>query len=119
MPARTASSWAFWIWNLALMAGGDMVRSGGLNYSCTPNAAMGQRIGDVQLADGKAIEADKTYRVAGWATVDSKSAGPPIWEVVADYLRDKKTVQVDRLETPLLKGVAVNPGIAAYAGIIQ
>lgn len=99
--------------------GGDMVRSGGLNYSCTPKAAMGQRIGDLQLASGKTIEADKNYRVAGWATVGSKSAGPPIWEVVAEYLRDKKTVRVDRLETPLLKGVASNPGIAAYAGIIQ
>ena len=99
--------------------GGDMVRSGGLNYSCTPGAAMGQRIGDLQLAGGKAIESDKTYRVAGWATVGSKSTGPPIWEVVADYLRSKKTVRVDRLETPLLKGVAANPGIAAYGGIIQ
>ena len=34
--------------------GGDMVRSGGLHYSCTPNAGMGQRIGDLQLASGKA-----------------------------------------------------------------
>jgi len=97
--------------------GGDMVRTGGLNYSCTPKAAMGERIGDLTLASGKAIEADKTYRVAGWATVGSQSEGAPIWEVVADYLRDKKTVQVDKLETPLLKGVAGNPGIADYAGL--
>jgi sulfur-oxidizing protein SoxB len=99
--------------------GGDMVRTGGLNYSCTPKAAMGERIGDLTLASGKAIEADKTYKVAGWATVGSQSDGAPIWEVVADYLRDKKTVQVDKLETPLLKGVAGNPGIADYAWLSQ
>jgi len=97
--------------------GGDMVRTGGLNYTCTPKAEMGERIGDLTLANGKAIEADKTYKVAGWATVGSQSEGAPIWEVVADYLRDKKTVQVDKLETPLLKGVTGNPGIADYAGL--
>ncbi len=99
--------------------GGDMVRTGGMNYSCTPNAAMGQRIGDMQLANGKPIEAGKTYKVAGWATVGSQSEGAPVWEVVADYLRDKKTVQVNMLETPLLKGVSGNPGIADYAGVIK
>ncbi len=94
--------------------GGDMVRTGGLRYSCDPLAKMGQRIGDLALAGGKPIEADKTYRVAGWATVGSQSPGAPVWEVVADYLREQKTVRIDSLESPVLKNVSGNPGIADY-----
>jgi sulfur-oxidizing protein SoxB len=96
--------------------GGDMVRTGGLNYVCDPLAGMGQRITDMTLRSGKPVDLKKSYRVAGWATVGAQSPGRPVWEVVADYLRDRKTVAIDRLETPKLKGVADNPGIADYPG---
>jgi len=96
--------------------GGDMVRVGGLSYSCDPGKEMGQRIDNLSLHDGKPIEADKTYKVAGWATVGSKSPGPPVWDMVAEYLRDRKTVRIDELETPRLINVAGNKGIADYAG---
>ncbi len=96
--------------------GGDMVRVGGLSYSCDPARAMGERIGDLSLPDGSRLAADKTYKVAGWATVGSQSAGPPIWEVVAQYLRDRKTIRVDEVETPRLINVAGNKGIADYTG---
>jgi sulfur-oxidizing protein SoxB len=96
--------------------GGDMVRVGGLDYVCDPTAGMGERITDMQLDDGTKIEADKSYVVAGWATVGSQSPGEPIWETVATYLRDVKTVKLDKLNTPKLKGVAGNPGLADYAG---
>ena len=99
--------------------GGDMVRTGGLNYVCDPHAAMGSRISGMTLRSGKPVDLKKNYRVAGWATVGSKSPGRPVWEVVADYLRDRKTVSIDRLETPKLKGVADNPGIADYRGAIS
>jgi sulfur-oxidizing protein SoxB len=94
--------------------GGDMVRLGGLDYVCDPSAAMGERIIDMALDDGTKIEADKTYVVAGWATVGSQSPGEPIWETVATYLRDIKTVKIEKLNTPKLKNVAGNPGIADY-----
>jgi sulfur-oxidizing protein SoxB len=94
--------------------GGDMVRLGGLDYVCDPTAKMGDRIQDMALDDGTKIEADKNYMVSGWATVGSKSPGRPIWEVVADYLRDQKTVKIEKLNTPKLKNVAGNPGIADY-----
>jgi sulfur-oxidizing protein SoxB len=96
--------------------GGDMVRVGGLDYVCEPGAGMGERITDMRLDDGTKIEADKTYTVAGWATVGSQSPGEPIWETVATYLRDVKTVKLDKLNTPKLKGVDGNPGLADYAG---
>ncbi|MFZ0789750.1 MAG: thiosulfohydrolase SoxB, partial [Chromatiaceae bacterium] len=51
--------------------GGDMVRVGGLDYVCDPRETIGSRITDMQLHDGTKLEADKTYVVAGWATVGS------------------------------------------------
>ncbi|MFB1490176.1 MULTISPECIES: thiosulfohydrolase SoxB [unclassified Thiocapsa] len=94
--------------------GGDMVRLGGMDYVCDPSASMGERILDMALDDGTKIEADKTYVVAGWATVGSQSPGEPIWDTVATYLRDIKTVKIEKLNTPKLKNVTGNPGIADY-----
>ena len=94
--------------------GGDMVRVGGLDYAIDPAGSMGQRISDMRLADGTPVAADKTYKVAGWATVGAQSDGAPIWDVVAEYLRDRKTVRVDSLNTPALKNVGDNPGLAEY-----
>ena len=93
--------------------GGDMVRTGGLTYACEPGAKMGSRIQDMRL-DGKLIEADKTYKVAGWAPVSeaSKNAGPPIWEVVETYLNANKIIKPVKPNTPQLIGVAGNPGLA-------
>ncbi len=98
--------------------GGDMVRVGGLNYVMDPSANVGQRITEITLDNGKPLESSKSYKVAGWATVGSESPGAPIWEVVAEYLRDRKTVRVDRLNTPKLTNLADNPGIQDYSGDI-
>jgi len=92
--------------------GGDMVRTGGLQYECWPGAEMGHRIRNLESSSGQKIEADKDYRVAGWATVGSQSTGPAIWDVVADHLRDIRLVSLDEIETPLLRGVDGNPGMA-------
>lgn len=91
--------------------GGDMVRVGGLTYACDPNAKIGNRIQDMRLK-GKPLDATRTYKVAGWAPVAEGAQGEPIWEVVARWLRDKKTVTPRRLNTPRLIGVAGNPGLA-------
>jgi sulfur-oxidizing protein SoxB len=93
--------------------GGDMVRTGGLTYACEPGAKMGSRIQNMRL-NGKLIEADKTYKVAGWAPVAeaSKNAGPPVWEVVESYLKAKKVIQPVKPNTPQLLGVAGNTGLA-------
>jgi sulfur-oxidizing protein SoxB len=96
--------------------GGDMVRVGGLDYVCDPTAGIGERISAMQLDDGTPIEPGKTYRVAGWATVGSRSPGSPVWDVVADYLRDRKTAAIDKLNTPRLLNVAGNPGISPTFG---
>ena len=89
-----------------------MVRLGGLDYSIDPSADAGMRISDMQLDDGTRIEAGKNYKVAGWATVGSQSPGAPIWDVVAGYLRREGNARIKKLNTPKLKNVSGNPGIA-------
>ncbi|MDP2133940.1 MAG: thiosulfohydrolase SoxB [Sulfuritalea sp.] len=91
--------------------GGDMVRVGGLQYTCTPHARMGNRITDLRLK-GKPLEASKKYRVAGWAAVSEGTTGEPVWDVVARYLRDKKTIVPRNLNVPKLVGMQGNPGLA-------
>ncbi|WP_230969368.1 thiosulfohydrolase SoxB [Nitrogeniibacter aestuarii] len=94
--------------------GGDMVRVGGLQYGCDPSADMGKRIFDMRL-NGKPIDADKTYKVAGWAPVAEAArdaGGEPVWDTVARYLRAQKTIAPRQLNLPTLKGVDGNPGMA-------
>ena len=90
--------------------GGDMVRIGGMDYACAPNEAAGKRISDMTLDDGTTLDADKTYRVAGWASVNQQ-AGKPVSDVVAGYLQRQKTVKIKRPNRVVLKGVADNPGL--------
>ena len=91
--------------------GGDMVRVGGMTYACAPNARMGARVSDMRLR-GKPIEPSKTYKVVSWAPVAEGASGEPVWDVVARYLRDRKTIAPRRLNVPRLLGVAGNRGIA-------
>jgi sulfur-oxidizing protein SoxB len=75
--------------------GGDMVRVGGMSYAIDPRGAMGGRISDMRLiATGEPIEPTGTYSVAGWASVNEGTEGPPIWDVVNGYIEDKKTIDV-------------------------
>jgi sulfur-oxidizing protein SoxB len=91
--------------------GGDMVRIGGVDYACAPEAAAGNRISDMTLDDGTRVEAGKRYRVAGWASLEPQ-AGKPVSEVVAGYLRAEKTVRIARRNRVAIKGVQGNPGLA-------
>jgi sulfur-oxidizing protein SoxB len=93
--------------------GGDMVRVGGLQYSCNPLAAMGRRIDDLRL-NGQPLEAGKRYKVAGWAPVAeeaAKAGHPMVWDVVEPWLKARGgKVAARRLNTPRLTGALPNPG---------
>ena len=94
--------------------GGDMVRVGGLTYSCNPLARMGSRIGDMRLK-GRLIESGKTYKVAGWAPVaeEARHQGhPKVWDVVAQWLGHQPggRVPARTLNTPKLTGALPNKG---------
>ncbi len=91
--------------------GGDMVRVGGMDYTCAPGEAAGRRISEMTLDDGRPVEPGKTYRVAGWASVNEQK-GAPVWEVVARRLRSEKTIGPKRLNRVRLRGVEQNPGMS-------
>ncbi len=95
--------------------GGDMVRVGGLKYTCEPNAKVGSRISNMTLK-GRPIDATKKYKVAGWAPV-AEGGGPgntgeAAWDMLSAYLRDKKTIKAPTLNLPTLVGVEGNAGMA-------
>jgi len=97
--------------------GGDMVRVGGLAYTCRPAEKMGQRITDMRLG-GKPIDAGRKYKVAGWAPVAEEArtapGTKPVWDVVEGWLKSHPGghVKTRRINTPTLVGVQGNPGMA-------
>ncbi len=73
--------------------GGDMVRVGGMTYTIDVDKPAGQRISSMTMAkSGAVIEPARDYVVSGWASVNEGTDGPPIWDVVGNYLKAKKTV---------------------------
>jgi sulfur-oxidizing protein SoxB len=73
--------------------GGDMVRVGGMGYRIDIGKPAGSRISEMTvLKTGKAVAADKTYVVAGWASVNEGTEGPPIWEVLESHISKQGTV---------------------------
>lgn len=100
-----------------LQSGGDMVRVGGLDYTCEPAASLGKRISNLQLDNGTRIEPGKTYSISGWAQVDAVGDGALMWDVAANYLRNHRdNLTLDKINHPTLKGVKDNPGIEDYPG---
>ena len=84
--------------------GGDMVRVGGMAYTIDPGATMGNRITDMTLVEtGAAVEPGRDYVVAGWASVNEATEGPPIWEVVEDYLAGNPVVELKENRLVTLK----------------
>jgi len=97
--------------------GGDMVRVGGLQYRCNPAARIGRRIDDLRL-QGKLLDATRLYKVAGWGAVSEESrerGGEAIWDLMARYLRQQKTIPALKLNVPGLAGAQSDPGIDAAA----
>jgi sulfur-oxidizing protein SoxB len=90
--------------------GGDMVRAGGIIYTCMPAEPAGRRISNVKLDGGHPLEPGKTYKVAGWASLNEQK-GAPIWEVLGKHLASAKTPQW-RDAGVTLRGVDGNLGIA-------
>ena len=73
--------------------GGDMVRTGGIGYTIDIARPIGKRISDMTLlASGKPIDPGRTYTVAGWASVNEGTEGPPIYDVVSRYIERHKVI---------------------------
>ena len=85
--------------------GGDMVRTGGLGYAIDVSKKIGERITNmVHLKSGQPIDAGKEYVVAGWASVNQGTEGPPIWDVIAKHIEAKKTVKANETSNVKIAG---------------
>ena len=85
--------------------GGDMVRVGGVGYTIDVSKPVNQRIsGLTELKSGKPLDASRKYVVAGWASVNQNTEGPPIWDVVEKYLGRVKTVRLEPNTSVSVKG---------------
>ena len=86
--------------------GGDMVRTGGLGFTLDVGAGPGRRISNMtQLKSGKPIDASREYVVAGWASINEGTEGPPIWQVIEKHLADVKTVDIKLNDAVKLVGI--------------
>jgi sulfur-oxidizing protein SoxB len=76
--------------------GGDMVRIGGMGYAIDISKPAGSRISKLtHLKSDKPIEESKTYTVAGWASINQNTQGPPIWDVLAAYVSKLGSVKIE------------------------
>ena len=84
--------------------GGDMVRVGGMGYAIDINRPIGERISDMTLlSSGEAIDPGRDYVVAGWASVNEETEGPPIWDVVEGYLEKNPVVTIEENRSVIVK----------------
>ena len=85
--------------------GGDMVRVGGMGYTFDISAPMGSRVSDMTLlATGEPIDPAKTYVVGGWASVQENPEGPPVYDLVARYIKRKKAIDIPENQAIRVRG---------------
>lgn len=75
-----------------LRQGGDMVRMGGLSYTIDPAAEAGRRITELRVGE-RPLDPQRRYKATGWAAMMPVD-GPPVFDVVANYLRSVKRVRI-------------------------
>ena len=85
--------------------GGDMVRVGGLGYHIDIRKPQGERITNMTLLKtGEVIDPTKSYVVAGWASVNEGTEGPPIWKVVENHIRKLGIISLPENTSVQIKG---------------
>jgi sulfur-oxidizing protein SoxB len=76
-----------------LQQGGDMVRVGGMSYTIDVGQEIGKRITDMRLTrTGQPLDPARNYVVAGWASVNEGTEGPPVWDVLFSHLKKNPVV---------------------------
>ena len=87
--------------------GGDMVRVGGLSYECAPKEVMGNRIHNMVFTPtGAPIEANKSYVVGGWASVNPDTEGPAIYDLLENYIQRKNLIIPSSVGAVTVKGMS-------------
>jgi len=65
-----------------------------MGYTCKPTSTIGSRISNMtDLSTGEAVEPDKTYIVAGWASVNEGVEGPAVYDLMENYLSSLDVVK--------------------------
>ena len=86
--------------------GGDMVRVGGMGYSIDVLKPQGSRITDMTiLKTGEKVEANKSYQVAGWASVNENIEGPAIWDVAESWIKKQEFISIDPNTSVKVSGI--------------
>jgi S-sulfosulfanyl-L-cysteine sulfohydrolase len=86
--------------------GGDMVRVGGVTYSIDLGKPIGSRISELTLLrTNKPLESSKEYVVAGWASVNEGTEGPPVWDLVIDHIKKKRVVAPKEADRVRVTGI--------------
>ena len=85
--------------------GGDMVRVGGMTYTCQPKSTMGNRISDLKLSNGEKIESQKNYNIGGWGSINPEVKGPPIYKLLEDYVSGEKIIKPKHNNPVKIKGI--------------
>ncbi len=76
--------------------GGDMVRVGGLSFTIDVTRKIGRRISDMTLLrTGQPVDPARSYSVAGWASVNEGTQGPPAWDLVMRHIEHQKVVRIE------------------------
>ena len=85
--------------------GGDMVRVGGMGYTFEIRQKIGKRVSNMTLlSTGEPIEAGKNYVVGGWASVNPNTEGPPVYDLVSNYIKRKKVIKLPENRAVKIKG---------------
>ena len=88
-----------------------MVRVGGLSYRIDISQPIGRRISEMQLArTGALIDPARSYRVAGWASINEATQGPPVYEVVGKYIQRQRSIPLPRPPDITVTGMAADAG---------
>ena len=78
-----------------LQQGGDMVRVGGMGYAIDVAKPIGSRISEMtMLKTGEKVDPARNYVVAGWASVNEETVGPPVYDLVNKYISDNKVIRL-------------------------
>jgi sulfur-oxidizing protein SoxB len=86
--------------------GGDMVRVGGLSYTCNPKNKIGNRISNLRIISSDILlESNKKYVVGGWGSVNQNVKGPAIYNLLENFISEKKVIKASSRETIKIVGM--------------
>ena len=86
--------------------GGDMVRVGGLSYTCHPKNKIGNRISNLRMiSSDMLLQSNQKYVVGGWGSVNQNVKGPAIYNLLENFISEKKVIKASSKETVKIVGM--------------